>query len=185
MAFAEHSIIESWRRWWRWILLVVASKVEVIIIHLVFRNIVRSEDVTNVESELYNSVTSLILHLLLSNELQDASSDETSHQSEGHGDQHGSGLEPSLPVAGPDQLFRAVIVFIAGVREWEDLVETSLFSIVELIVLLWHSNPSQQNGEDPSHHSRHPVEVVNTTGVRDLQLGHQQWLQVSVIVEPT
>ena len=92
MAFAEHSIIESWRRWWRWILLVVASEVEVIIVHLVFRNIVRSEDVANVESELYNGGSRFVLHLVFSNELQDGSSEETSQQSEGHSDQHGSKL---------------------------------------------------------------------------------------------
>ena len=182
MVFAGHSVIESWRwRWW-WILLVVASKVEVIIVHLVFRNIVRSEDITNVESKLDYSVTSLVLHLLLSNELEDAPSDQTSHQSEGHGDQHGRRLEPGLSVTGPDQISPVIIIFIAGVGQREDLVETFLVTIVEFIILLWHGNPSQQDGEDSSHHSRHPVEVVDTTGIRDLQLRHQQWLQISVLV---
>ena len=175
MSFAGHSVIESWGRWWRWILLIVASKVEVIIVHLVFRNIVRSQNIANVESKLDYGVTSLVFHLMFSNELEDGSSDETSHQSEGHSDQHGGRLEPGLSVAAPDQNLRAVrvvVIFMTGVRQGEDLVKTFLVTIVELVVLLWHGNPGQEDGEDSSHHCRHAVEVVNTTGVRDLQLLH-------------
>ena len=143
VAFAGHSIIESWwKRWWWWgILLIVASKVKVIIVHLVFRNIVRSEDVTNVERKLHYCGSRLVLHLVFSNELEDHSSHNTPHQSEDHGDQHGRKLEPSLVVTGPGQNFRAVqeklsvvIVFMAGIRQREDLVKTLLYTMVELIV---------------------------------------------------
>ena len=57
----------------RVLLIPLPGKVEVVIEKLVFGNVVRSEDVPNVESELHDGVTQPVLHLMFSDELEDKS----------------------------------------------------------------------------------------------------------------
>ena len=154
-------------------ILLFISKVKIIIVHFVFGNVVRSEDVPNVESELHDCVAHLVLHLVCSDVLEDAARHSSPDQGECHGDQHGRSLVPSLLAAAPDQLW-----VLSRVRQRKYLVQTLLLPGVELVVLLRHGDPGQEDGEEPTQHGRHPVEVVDPASVGYLQSLHQEGLDI-------